>query len=297
MNHNGPRRFLEVDDLSAAELRSVVDLAEAAKRDPAVLAGALDGVAVAAIFERPSTRTRTSLEVGVRQMGGHTVVLPSEETQLGRGETIHDTAKVLSRYVGCIVARVARHEDLEEMARHASVPVVNALSDRAHPCQAVADLLTLRENGVEAVAYVGDGNNVAHSLLLACGLAGIPITLASPPGYEPDRAVVARGGDLVRVVHDPAEAVKAAGAVYTDVCVSMGDEAEEAARRRAFRGFTVTPDLMPDGAIFLHDLPARRGDEVAAEVIDGPASRVWDQAENRLHAQKALLAHLVGRTP
>lgn len=291
------RNFLDVDDLTARELDRVLDLAARVKADPKVLAGALEGVAVALLFEKPSTRTRVSFDVGIRQMGGDPIVLRSGELQLGRGETIHDTAKVLSRYVGCIVARVNSHADLEEMARHSAVPVVNALSDRAHPCQALADLQTIIECAVSSVAYVGDGNNVARSLVLACALRGIPITLACPPGYELGRDVLARAGRLATLVADPALAVQGAGAVYTDVWVSMGDETEEAARRAAFAGYTVTRDLLPEGAVFLHDLPAHRGEEVTAEVIDGPASRVWDQAENRLHAQKALLAFLLDRVP
>jgi ornithine carbamoyltransferase len=253
---------------------------------------------VAVIFEKPSTRTRVSFEVGITQMSGHPVVLRAGEMQLGRGETIHDTARVLSGYVDAVVARVNHHDDLEEIARHATVPVVNALSDAGHPCQALADLLTLDENGCRRVAYIGDGNNVANSLLLGCGRRGIDITLACPEGYEPDPDKVGRAGPgRVQCVRDPAEAVAGADAVYTDVWVSMGDEVEAEQRARAFSGYQVTPALMPDKAIFLHDLPAHRGEEVAAEVMDGPQSRVWQQAENRLHAQKALLAFLLGRTP
>jgi ornithine carbamoyltransferase len=291
------RHLLEIDDLSQAELDEILALARAVKADRSLLADALLGVAVAIIFEKPSTRTRVSFEVGISEMSGIPIVLRPGEMQLGRGETIHDTARVLSRYVGAIVARVDRHAALEEMARFASVPVVNALSDKAHPCQALADLLTLEENGATSVGYVGDGNNVATSLLLGCARRGISITLACPGGFAPDPEIVARAGDLVRVVDRPEEATKGVDAVYTDVWVSMGDEAEAEARRRAFEGFTVSPPLVPDGAIFLHDLPAHRGEEVAAEVIDGPASRVWDQAENRLHVQKALLAKLLGRAP
>lgn len=287
------RSFLEVDDLSGDELGEVLELAARVKADSSILAAALAGSSVAVIFEKPSTRTRVSFDVGITEMGGHAVILRPDEMQLGRGETVHDTAKVLSRYVSCIVARVHQHAHLEEIARHADVPVVNALSDRAHPCQALADLQTLDENGCHSVAYIGDGNNVAHSLLLGCSQRGISITLACPPGYEPDPGVVGRASGDVRIVHDPVEAVKGVDAVYTDVWVSMGDEADAATRRQAFAGFTVTPDLVPDGAIFLHDLPAHRGEEVVDEVIDGPASRVWDQAENRLHAQKALLAFLL----
>jgi ornithine carbamoyltransferase len=293
VTHAAKRDFLEIDDLTALELDAVLAQAAAVKADRTRLEAALAGKSVAVIFEKPSTRTRVSFEVGIAQLGGTPVVLRAGEMQIGRGETVPDTARTLSRYVDAIVARVNHHEDLVELALHASVPVVNALSDRAHPCQALADLQTLAENNVGRVAYVGDGNNVAHSLLLGCALRRIPITLACPEGYEPDPAVLTRAAEWATVVHDPSAAVEGAQAVYTDVWISMGDEAEEAARRKAFAGYTVTPDLVPPGAIFLHDLPAHRGEEVVDEVIDGPASRVWDQAENRLHAQKALLAFLV----
>jgi len=289
------RHFLEVDDLTAGELDAVLTLARKMKVEPSTFSNALGGKAVALIFEKPSTRTRVSCEVGIRQLGGNAIVLRPGEMQVDRGETLHDTAKVLSRYVDALAARVRDHADLEELAGYAEVPVVNLLTHQAHPCQALADLLTLEENGARRVAYIGDGNNVAHSLLLGCALRGIDITLACPRGYEPDPAVVARAVGPVTVVNDPMAAVTGADAVYTDVWVSMGDEEEEALRRKAFDRYTVTPDLIPPGAIFLHDLPAHRGEEVVDDVIDGPQSRVWDQAENRLHAIKALMTFLLER--
>ena len=288
------RHFLEIDDLTTDELAEVLALAIAMKGDPAAHGQALAGRSVALIFEKPSTRTRVSFEVGVHQLGGQPIVLRPGEMQVGRGETIHDTAKVLSRYVDGMAVRVTDHADIEELARHAEVPVVNALTHRAHPCQALADLLTLEELGITRVAYIGDGNNVAHSLLLGCAMRGIDLVIACPEGYEPDPAVVARATKAPTIVHDPVAAVSGAEAVYTDVWISMGDEEEEAIRRKAFSGFTVTPDLVPDGAYFLHDLPAHRGEEVVDEVIDGPRSRVWQQAENRLHAQRGLLLWLLG---
>jgi len=268
----------------------------------------LAGRTVALVFEKPSTRTRVSFQVAVHELGGHPLPLSSAELQLGRGETIADTGTVMSRYVHAIVVRTFGQDRLEELAAAASVPVVNALTDLEHPCQALADLQAFREahGGFEgrSLAYVGDGNNVAHSLLLAGAKIGLSVRIGHPEGYAPDEAIVARArqvaaasGAEVVVTTDPRQAAAGADAVYTDVWASMGQEAEADARAAVFAPYRVTGELMSraaEGALFLHCLPAHRGEEVAAEVIDGPASRVWDQAENRLHTQKAVLTALLG---
>jgi ornithine carbamoyltransferase len=300
------RHLLSSDDLSAAEQARLLDRAAAFKADrrPGT---ALAGRSVALLFEKPSTRTRVSFEVAVAELGGHPLVLPAAELQLGRGETLEDTARVLSRYVHALVVRTFAQERLERLARAATVPVVNALSDREHPCQALADLLTIRERlgrlaGVR-VAYVGDGNNVAHSLLLAGARAGMHLVVACPPGYEPDADVVARAarraaeaGGSVEVTEDPAAAVRGADVVYTDVWTSMGQEAEAAERRRVFAPYQVNAALVAlagPGALVLHCLPAHRGEEITDEVLDSPRSAVLDQAENRLHTAKAVLEWLL----
>lgn len=268
----------------------------------------LAGKTIAMIFQKPSTRTRVSFDVAARQLGGHAITLNWNELQLGRGETIADTARVLSRYVDGIVARVFKHSDLEELARFSSVPVINGLSDLVHPVQALSDMFTIQEKkgrleGLK-LAFVGDGSdNVLHSLLLACSKLGVNITVATPKGYEPDKRVLsvaeeeaAKTGALVEVVRDPFEAVKGADVVYTDVWVSMGQESERERRLRDLRDYQVNVELMKHAkrdAIFMHCLPAHRGEEVVDEVIDGRWSVVWDQAENRLHTQKAILALLI----
>jgi ornithine carbamoyltransferase len=311
-----PPDFLSVDDLDAEQLREVLDLADELKADRAQRVGTtsdlshgpLRGRTVAMIFEKPSTRTRVSFQVAVTELGGEPLPLSSAELQLGRGETIADTGAVLSRYVHGIVVRTFGQDRLEELAAAADVPVVNALTDLEHPCQALADLQTFREVHGELagrrLAYVGDGNNVAHSLLLAGAKLGLTVTVGHPEGYAPDEAIVARARSLaaetgaeVLITTDAEAAVRGADAVYTDVWASMGQEEEATQRRRAFEPYQVTAELLShaaDGAVFLHCLPAHRGEEVTAEVMDGPASRVFDQAENRLHAQKALLARLLG---
>lgn len=296
------RSVLDIDDLSASQLRRILSLAARLKCQPAP--PLLDGRCVAALFEKPSSRTRVSFEVAVVSLGGHCVVLRSEEVDLGRREATGDVARVLSAYCVAIGARVHQHSALLEMARAASVPVVNLLSDRAHPLQAIADLLTLEERlgGLEGrrVAFVGDGNNVASSLALAGALCGLDVVVASPPGYELDESVVERArnlGGTLELAADPTEAVSGADAIYTDTWVSMGSEDETEARQRAFAPYRVDGRLLAaarPGAIFLHCLPAHRGEEVTAEVLDGPASAVWQQAENRLHAAKALLVELLG---
>lgn len=280
--------FLDVDDLSAEDLMAVLDLSEQ-QAPPKVLAG--KGAAL--LFEKPSNRTRNSMEMAVVQLGGHPVSMRGDEVGFDTRETVEDIARTLSCYHAVIAARVFEHSKVERLAAAAAVPVVNLLSDEAHPCQALADLLTIRQcfGSLEnlTVAWVGDGNNVCRSLVLAAERAGIEMRVATPPGYEPDVDV--------DVVHDPYDAVKEAHVVCTDVWASMGREEEAVARREAFAGFTVTPDLMAHArpeAIFLHCLPAHRGEEVAADVIDGPQSSVWRQAENRLHAQRGLLVWLLG---
>jgi ornithine carbamoyltransferase len=283
------RRFLEVDDLSAAELASVLDLAERAD-PPAVLAGR----GVALLFAKPSNRTRASMEMAVVQLGGHPMSFRSDELGIDSREPAEDVARVLSAYSALIGARVYDHSVLERLASAAWVPVVNLLSDRSHPCQALADLLTLRQRfgslQGRVLAYVGDGNNVCRSLIVAGRLAGLAVRVATPPGYEP-------GGEGAELTHDPAEAVAGADAVYTDVWASMGQEAEAAQRRVDFAGFTVDDGLMAKAspeAVFLHCLPAHRGEEVTASVVDGPQSVVWQQAANRLDAQRGLLLFLFG---
>ena len=307
--------FLRVDDATPDELTAILDLADELKEDRArrfssfatQVRDDLRGKTVALVFEKPSTRTRVSFQVAVHELGGHPLPLSSAELQLGRGETVADTGRVLSRYVNGIVVRTFGQDRLTELADAADVPVVNALTDLAHPCQALADLQTLREEFGElagrTLAYIGDGNNVAHSLLIAGAMTGLNVRVGHPEGYAPEQAVVARARELaadtgatIETMTDPAAAVADADAVYTDVWASMGQEDEASARVAAFRDFQVTAALMADAAphaIFLHCLPAHRGEEVTAEVIDGPASRVFDQAENRLHAQKALLATLL----
>jgi ornithine carbamoyltransferase len=281
------RRLLDVDDLSSDEVKAVLDRAE--QPSPVRV---LAGLGAALLFEKPSNRTRNSMEMAVVQLGGHPISLRGDEVGFDSRESVEDIARTLSCYHAVIAARVFEHSKVMRLAQAATVPVVNLLSDDAHPCQALADLLTIRQRfgsltGL-TVAWVGDGNNVCHSLLLAAERSGLEMRVASPSGYEPDRAA--------HVTDDPAEAVKEAHVVCTDVWSSMGREDEVEARRRAFAGFTVTPELMqqarPD-AIFLHCLPAHRGEEVAAEVIDGPQSAVWQQAENRLHAQRGLLLWLL----
>ncbi len=292
------RHFLEIDDLSPAEFSAVLDLAEESNPEP-VLAG--QGVAL--IFEKPSNRTRNSTEMAVVGLGGHPISIRGEEIGLGVREPVDDVIRVLARYHRLVGARVFDHAVLEAMAKVDEVPIINLLSDRAHPCQALADLLTLRRRWGDlaghTIAWVGDGNNVARSLTLACGLAEVHIRLACPADHELDPVAVdgarARGVE-VTLAGDPLEAVTGAEAVCTDVWVSMGQEAEQAAREDAFAGYQVDEALMaaaaPD-AVFLHCLPAHRGSEVSAAVIDGPASLVFDQAENRMHSARGLLLWLV----
>lgn len=263
----------------------------------------MGGKSLAMIFEKSSTRTRVSFEVAMTQMGGHSIFLSQDDTQLGRGETIPDTARVLSRFVNAIMYRAYKHTDMVELAKHSRVPVINALDDMEHPCQIAADMMTIREHkgGLKGLrlAYVGDGNNVSHSLLLGGAMVGMDVVVGCPDGYCPDAGIVAKAaemakgnGSFVDVVADPFDAVKGADIVYTDTWVSMGDEEQVSQRKKALLPYQVNKELMsaakPD-AIFMHCLPAHRGNEVSDEVMDGKQSVVFDQAENRLHAQKAIL--------
>jgi ornithine carbamoyltransferase len=291
------RHLLSISDLSPRVLQRILDSAMALKEGAA--APQVAGKTLALIFEKPSLRTRVSFHVAMRQLAGDCVYLSPPEVGLGERETAPDVARVLSRYVHGIAARTFDHGTVEELAQYATVPVINALSETEHPCQALADLLTIRERkgrleGV-SVAFIGDGNNVANSLAIAGSMMGMDIRVASPDGYELTPETRAVAGDAVTMTDDPLEATDGADVVYTDVWASMGQEAEASQRREAFAGFTVDSNMMarakPD-AIFMHDLPAHRGEEVATEVIDGPQSVVFDQAENRLHAQKAVLAYV-----
>jgi ornithine carbamoyltransferase len=289
-----PRHFLTGTELSAAELDTLLDRAAELKRAPRS-SHALAERCVGLVFEKPSTRTRVSFEVGIVELGGHAVVLRGDELQIQRGEALRDTALVLGRHLDAVGVRTGPQHALEELARYSEIPVFNMLTDEHHPCQVLADLLTLREAYGELqglrLAYVGDGNNVARSLALLGSLAGVEVVVASPLGYELE------AGTGATLVSDPREAVAGAHAVYTDVWVSMGDEAEADARRKALAAYTLDDallDLARPDAFGLHDLPAHPGEEISAEVLYGTRQRIWDQAENRRHAQKALLEWLVG---
>jgi ornithine carbamoyltransferase len=294
--------FLEVDDLDPAGLRSVLDRAERWKRDPTAVPPLLAGQSIALFFEKPSARTRVSTEVAVHTLGGHAVPLRAEEVGIGTRESAEDVARTLAAFCTMIAARVHDHAVLDAMAAAVDAPVVNLLSDRAHPLQALADLLTLQERlgGLEGrrIAYVGDGNNVAASLAFGAALSGLELTVASPPDYELDDDVVGRArnlGGAIELVSDASDAVRGADAVYTDVWTSMGQEAEAEQRRKVFRDYRVDADLMKVAgpqAVVLHCLPAHRGEEITSDVLDGPQSVVWQQAENRMHAARALLAEL-----
>lgn len=295
--------FLSIDQVSSEDLLTVLESSTKAKKNPASWSQRLAGRHVALIFEKPSTRTRVSFEVAVTGMGAHAIVLRGDELQLGRGETIEDTGRVLSRYVDAIVVRTFGQDRLERLAASSSAPVVNALSDFEHPCQALADLLTIQEHfgdlrGV-SIAYLGDGNNVAHSLMLGGAALGMEVRVACPRGFDPFPQVIERSQELaaatggkIAVSDIVAEAAHGAQVLYTDVWASMGQESTADARKEAFARFQLNQDvvsLAADDAIVMHCLPAHRGEEITADVIDGPRSVVWDQAENRLYTQMALL--------
>jgi ornithine carbamoyltransferase len=299
------RDVLSISDI-AADLGPLLTRASRLKveRHRGVLRPTRAGRNLAMIFEKPSTRTRTSFEVAISDLGGHALYLSSKDLQLGRGETIADTARVLSRFVDAICYRAFRHTDMAELARWATIPVINALDDLEHPCQIVADLLTMHERWKgrfrgHRLAWIGDGNNVLHSLLLGAAAVGLDMVAAVPAGYDPHPEVVEAARALGRkskasltFTHDPRTAVQGADALYTDVWVSMGDETEREAREAAFRGYQINDALLaeaPPHAFVLHDLPAHRGQEITDSVLDGPRSAAWDQAENRLHVQKAIL--------
>lgn len=297
--------FVSLKTLSASEIDALFEKADSLKREKS---GLLQGRSLALIFQKPSMRTRVSFEVGMFQLGGQTVYLGPEDIQLGVRETVGDIAQVLSRYVDGIAARTFAHKDVETLAREASVPVINGLSDAEHPCQTLADLYTIRNiyrklKGIK-IAYVGDGNNVLSSLLHGAALVGADVSAATPKGYEPDKTILReaesfakKSGSRIRVGNDPKEAVKDADIVYTDVWTSMGQEKEREKRLKSFDGFQVNEALMKKAkpsARFMHCLPAHRGEEVSTKVLEGKNSIVLDQAENRLHVQKAILVTLLG---
>lgn len=300
------RDLLSMADLTAEEIGLVLDKASALKQmqksgQPHAL---LSGQTLGMIFQKPSTRTRVSFETAMYQLGGHALYLNANDMQLGRGETIADTARVLSRYLNAIMIRTFEQSDVEELARFASIPVINGLTDAEHPCQVLADLLTIREHkgrlaGLK-LAWVGDGNNMTHSLMLACATLGMEMTVSTPEAYEPDPGFVRKAGEIaastggtVALYRDPLEGVTGADVIVTDTWASMGQEEEHARRVRDFQPYQVNEKLVAkakDDFIFMHCLPAHRGEEVVDEIIDGPHSVVWDEAENRLHVQKAVLA-------
>lgn len=298
------RDFLDIALWSREELAASLDLARRLKRGEVDGSRSLAGKSLAMIFRKSSTRTRVSFEVGMTQLGGHALFISDRDSQMGRGESIGDTAGVLSRYVDGIMIRTFAHDEVVDLAAAASIPVINGLTDLLHPCQLMADMLTIQEEfGADleprTVAWIGDGNNMANSWLNAAYRMGFSLRLACPEGFDPDPEILerARGGAEVLLTRDPAEAVEGADVVTTDVWASMGQEEEAEARKRAFAAFQVNEALMAraaDEAIFLHCLPAHRGEEVSAGVIDGPWSRIFPEAENRLHAQKALMVELMG---
>jgi ornithine carbamoyltransferase len=308
MSRPASRHFLSLADHTDEDIRRYLHLARMVKLNPIGFRSACSGKTLAMLFLKPSLRTRVSFQAGIFQLGGQGLYLGPTDIQLHRGETIADTARVLSRYVDGIMARMFSHQDLIDLSQYADVPVINGLTDFNHPCQVLADLLTIDERfgrlaGLK-LAYIGDGNNMAHSLLLGCARMGMHVAVGHPPDYAPDTDVVeqarhfaARTGGSILITEDAREAALEADVIYNDVWTSMGQEDETRTRLALFEGFQVNRDLMAcarPSAIFMHCLPAHRGEEVSAEVIDGPQSVVMDQAENRLHAQKAILVHLMG---
>jgi len=297
--------FLSFNDIDEHELESII--ADAMRLKRLKSAGTahefLRGKSLGMIFEKASTRTRVSFEVGMTDLGGHALFLNPQDMQLGRGEEIRDTARVLARYVDAVMIRAYKHANIEEFARHSTVPVVNGLSDIQHPCQVLADIMTLTERFHDLrdlrLAWIGDGNNVCNSWILSSALTGMEIVIASPPGYQPKDALINQAraaGGRITIVTDPEEAVRDADVLYTDIWVSMGDEQERAERLKALKDYTIDSRLLaqaPPDALVMHCLPAHRGEEITDEVMEGPQSIVWDQAENRLHAQKALLVRLL----
>lgn len=302
-----PRHFLSLFDLSPDEIITVLDRADQLKqqRDKSTLTQTCAHQTMAMIFEKSSTRTRVSFEAGMAELGGHALFLSPDAMQLGRGEPLEDAARVISSMVNIVMIRTFAHQTVETFAAHSSVPVINALTDYNHPCQLLADMQTIRQRldkpfSELTISWVGDGNNMCNSYLTACIQLGFRLNIATPTTHQPDADLVASAGNKVMLTDDPAEACQGADVVTTDTWISMGQESEKASRRAVFQDFEVTDALMDvanDQAIFLHCLPAYRGEEVSAEVIDGPRSHVFAQAENRLHAQKALVEFLLGKLP
>lgn len=304
------RDLLKLSDFSREEIDNLLKSATRLKEERKTGAPRklLSGKTLGMVFNKASTRTRVSFEVGMLQLGGHAIVLSSSQLQIGRGETIPDTARTLSRYLDGLVVRTYAHEEIEELAREATIPVINALTDKFHPCQILADMMTIQEKRGSLddvrVVYVGDGNNIANSWMLGAGIMGIDLTIVAPKGYEPspDVATLAAtlakvSGATINIVNDPLSAAKDADVLYTDTWISMGQDDEAEERRKAFAGFAIDAELIriakPD-VMVMHCLPAHRGEEISAEAMDGPHSVVWDQAENRLHVQKAVLQFLLG---
>ena len=306
MKKQPKRDFISIGDHSPAEISRILSLAHQLKKSPAKHSGLLKGRSMALIFQKPSNRTRVSFETGIFQLGGNAIYLAPDDISLGKREPTADIARTLARYVGGIVARVFAHKDLLELAKFAAVPVINALSDLSHPCQALADIFTVQEKfgrlkGLK-MAYIGDGNNMTNSLMLACAKVGMHIAVATPKGYGPSAQYVRMAQDAaqatgakIELMHDPFKAVSGANVLYTDTWVSMGQEKEAARRSKDFAGYQITAKLAAEadkGHIFMHCLPAHRGQEVSGEVIDGAHSVVFEEAENRLHVQKAVLVFL-----
>ncbi|MGI6405313.1 MAG: ornithine carbamoyltransferase [Syntrophaceticus sp.] len=304
------RDFLTISDFTTDEIRLIIDAAHDLKRDlkEGIPHTVLEGKSLGMIFTKPSTRTRVSFEVGMYQLGGYALFLSAQDIQLRRGESLPDTAHTLERYLDGIMIRTFDQADVDELAECGSIPVINGLTDLVHPTQVIADMMTVEEHqgklaGLK-LAYIGDGNNVAHSLLQICAKLGVQMTIACPPGYEPDAEILAaarqdavKTGIQLEVVEEPAEAVKDADAIYTDIWASMGQEKEQEKRADAFQFYQINEELLKranPGAVVLHCLPAHRGEEITDEVIDGPQSVVFDEAENRLHAHKAIMALLMG---
>ncbi|MGE4282468.1 MAG: ornithine carbamoyltransferase [Clostridia bacterium] len=305
------KHLLSLHDLTVDEVQNILKLAGKLKYEQkhGIQHHLLKGKTLGMIFTKSSTRTRVSFEVGMTQLGGYPLFLSSNDIQLGRGETIYDTANVLSRYIDGIMIRTFKQSDVEDLARYGSIPIINGLTDLLHPCQALADLLTIYEHkstlqGLK-LAYVGDGNNVAHSLLFGCTKVGMDIAVATPAGYECNAEIIEKAkedakltGCKITITNDPIEAISHADAVYTDTWISMGQEAEKAERIKIFQSYQVNKELFAKAkkdAVFLHCLPAYRGFEVTEDVIDGPNSVIFDEAENRMHAQKAVMALLMGK--
>ncbi|NYT20159.1 MAG: ornithine carbamoyltransferase [Methanosarcinales archaeon] len=299
------KHLLSMTDLTSDEIIEILDMAEdlKEKRIRGKVTDLLKNKSLAMIFEKSSTRTRVSFEVAMSDLGGHSIYLNARDIQIGRGETVSDTSQVLSRYVSGITARVNSHKTVVDLAEHSQVPVINALSDLEHPCQILADFLTIREykNSLKGLkfAWIGDGNNVCNSLILGCALVGMEIAVACPEGYEPNADIVAKGRELggnINITNDPQEAARDADVLYTDVWVSMGDEDERDKRLSDLADYQINSELVSlskHDVIVMHCLPAHRGEEISAEVMEGPHSVVFDQAENRLHAQKALILKLM----